>query len=108
MGLRTCYGNPATVQNWIPAPDGITIANHMLRPILLLAAVTGAFAAPLPSLMPMPWTVSPKPGELHIDSGFRIAANCSGIDSAIQNFSARVFRQAGLSAIHLPSPKPAL
>jgi hexosaminidase len=80
----------------------------MFRPIFLLAAVTGAIAAPLPNLMPMPWRVTRNPGELRIDSGFRVAGRCPGIDAAIERFTARVFRQAGLSAIRLPSPQPAL
>ena len=78
----------------------------MLRPILILAALA-AHASPRPSLMPMPWKIAVNPGRLRIDSGFRVSA--AGLPAAaVDRFTARIFRQAGLSAIHLSTAKPAL
>src|SRR5258708_39244294 len=88
--------------------------NHMLRPILILAALVGAQASPLPTglptLMPMPSKVAVSTGQLRIDSTFRIAAVNSDrrLDAAIQRLTVRIFRQAGLSAIHLKGAKPTL
>jgi hexosaminidase len=82
----------------------------MLRAILFLAAVA-AHATALPNLMPMPATVVRNPGQLRIDSSFRIVNNGTNdprVEAAIGRLTARVFRQAGLSAIHLKSAKPAL
>src|SRR5689334_8861675 len=78
----------------------------MLRPIVILAALA-AHASPRPSLMPMPWKIAVNPGRLRIDSGFRVSA--AGLPAAaVDRFTARIFRQAGLSAIHLSTAKPAL
>src|ERR1051326_7983907 len=78
----------------------------MLRPIVILAALA-AHASPRPSLMPMPWKIAVNPGRLRIDSGFRVSA--AGLPAAaVDRFTARIFRQAGLSAIHLSTANPAL
>jgi hexosaminidase len=82
----------------------------MLRAILFLAAVA-AHATALPNLMPMPATVVRNPGQFRIDSSFRIVNSGTKdprVEAAIGRLTARVFRQAGLSAIHLKSAKPAL
>lgn len=82
----------------------------MLRAILFLAAVA-AHAAALPNLMPMPATVVRNPGQVRIDSSFRIVNSGTKdprVEAAIGRLTARVFRQVGLSAIHLKSAKPAL
>jgi hypothetical protein len=55
----------------------------MYRTIFLLAAVIGARASQPPSLMPMPWQVVRNPGQLAIDSSFRIVA--SGMEDAAVN-----------------------
>jgi len=80
----------------------------MFRPILLLTTLGAAWAAPLPKLMPMPTKIEVNSGSLRIDSSFRIVVNGSGLDTAVERFTARLFRQAGLSAIRLPAAKPAL
>ena len=78
----------------------------MVRSILILATVTAAFGSQ-PNLMPMPWKIAVKEGHLRIDSSFRIAA--TGVPAAaVERFTARIFRQAGLSAIHRSAAKPAL
>jgi hexosaminidase len=82
----------------------------MLRAILFLAAVA-AHATALPNLMPMPATVVRNPGQFRIDSSFRIVNSGTKdprVEAAIGRLTARVFRQVGLSAIHLKSAKPAL
>jgi hexosaminidase len=82
----------------------------MLRAILFLAAVA-AHATALPNLMPMPATVVRNPGQVRIDSSFRIVNSGTKdprVEAAIGRLTARVFRQVGLSAIHLKSAKPAL
>jgi hexosaminidase len=83
----------------------------MLRALLFLALAAGAHANALPNLMPMPAKVAPNAGQLRIDAGFRIASsgvNDPRIDAAIARLTTRVFRQAGLSAIHLKSSRPTL
>jgi hexosaminidase len=58
----------------------------------------------------MPWKLEIGSGQLRIDSSFHIAAKAPDgrLQAAIDRFTARVFRQAGLSAIHLPSSHPTL
>ena len=61
--------------------------------------------------MPLPWKIVRNAGQLRIDATFRIAASGPSdprLDAAIARLTARVFRQAGLSAIHLKSAVPAL
>jgi hexosaminidase len=61
--------------------------------------------------MPMPATVVRNPGQVRIDSSFRIVNSGTKdprVEAAIGRLTARVFRQVGLSAIHLKSAKPAL
>jgi hexosaminidase len=83
----------------------------MLRAILILSATFGAQASTAPKLMPQPWKTTMGQGQLRIDAGFRVAV--SGVsdghlEGAVQRFTSRVFRQLGLSAIHLPSSTPTL
>src|SRR5215472_8571154 len=81
----------------------------MFRSICILAALATAQASTTPNLMPLPWKVVPNSGQLRIDATFRIATSGPSdprLDAAIARLTARVFRQAGLSAIHLKSSAP--
>ena len=84
--------------------------NHMIRSILLLASLGAAYASQPPSLMPLPWKLDVGSGHLRIDSSFHIASKAADprLQAAIDRFTARIFRQVGLSAIHLPSSGPTL
>ncbi|HTP30966.1 MAG TPA: family 20 glycosylhydrolase [Candidatus Acidoferrales bacterium] len=82
----------------------------MLRSVFLVAALASAQASPRLNLMPLPWTVTLAPGQLRIDSSFRVAATGTPdplLQAAIDRFAARVYRQAGLAAIH-PGARPVL
>ena len=81
----------------------------MFRSICILAALATAQASTTPNLMPLPWKIVRNSGQLRIDATFRIAASGPSdprLDAAIARLTARVFRQAGLSAIHLKSSAP--
>ena len=81
----------------------------MFRSICILAALATAQASTTPNLMPLPWKIVRNSGQLRIDATFRIAASGPSdprLDAAIARLTARVFRQAGLSAIHLKSSFP--
>jgi hexosaminidase len=59
----------------------------------------------------MPAKVVRNPGQLRIDSSFHIVNGGTKdvrLDAAIERLTARVFRQAGLSAIRIPTARPAL
>src|SRR5689334_8044700 len=84
---------------------------RMFRAMFFLALTAGAPAMAGPKLMPLPAEMTQNPGQLRIDSSFRIVTtgtSDSRLDAAVQRFAARIFRQAGLSAIHIRNEKPAL
>src|SRR5262245_21761405 len=83
----------------------------MYRVVLYLSVAASAYAASAPNLMPWPAKMVRNPGQLRIDSGFRIAssgATDAHLQAAMVRLTARIFRQAGLSAIPLPNAQPAL
>jgi hexosaminidase len=83
----------------------------MLRTILFLILAADAGAASPPDLMPVPAAMTAQPGQLRIDSGFWISAGGAHdprLEAAIGRLTARVFRQVGLSVIHVKSARPAL
>jgi hexosaminidase len=83
----------------------------MYRVVLFLSMTASAYASSAPNLMPWPAELVRNAGQLRIDSSFRIVNSGKKdprLDAAIARLTARVFREAGLSAVHLPSPRPAL
>jgi hexosaminidase len=76
----------------------------MLRAILSFVLAASAQASAPLKLMPMPVKVVRNPGQLRIDSSFRIVSSGTKdarVEAAIERLSARVSRQAGLSAVRL-------
>jgi hexosaminidase len=82
----------------------------MIRSILLLTSLGAAYASPPSNLMPLPWKIDMGSGHLRIDSSFHIASASTDprLQAAIGRFTARIFRQAGLSVIQLPASRPTL
>lgn len=73
----------------------------MLRELTILLACAAAAPAE-PRLMPMPASVAPRPGQLAIDSSFRIAVSGlkdARLAAAAARTEARIFRQLGLATI---------
>jgi hexosaminidase len=82
------------------------IAPHMRLVTCIVVAAACGQAAPRLYLMPMPRIVTVNSGSLRIDASFRVDSGC--VPAAAERLTARIFRQAGLSAIRLPVAKPAL